>query len=312
MDQPLLSIQHIDVHYGQKIILQDVSMRLDRKQIVGIVGESGSGKSTTIYSVLGVLGKTGRVTDGEIWYNNTNLLKLKQSELRKICGKHLSLVAQNPMESFHPIRKLEKEIRELAKAHKGVSPKEAEESMVTFMERMKLDGRAVLKKYAYELSGGMCQRASIAMAMSLHPEVLFADEPTSALDVTVQKQVVEELMRIRDDRGTAIMIVSHNMGIISYMADYIYVMLAGMVVECGSREQVIRKPMHPYTQNLISVIPRINTPAQRDVKATESVRGEQRCPYCEVCSKRKPECAESVPTLRQVDENQFVRCHFVS
>ena len=311
MEQQLLTIDHIDVHYGEKMILHDVTMGLRKGQIVGIVGESGSGKSTTIYSVLGVLGKGGKVTSGEILYDEKNLLKLKKRARNELCGAHLSLIAQNPTDSFHPIRKIKSEFRELAKAHRDFDYGQAEENILHSMEKMKLDSKSVMEKYAYELSGGMCQRASIAMAMALSPEILFADEPTSALDVTVQKEVVEELMQIRDAHGTSIMIVSHNMGVISYISDYIYVMLAGLVVECGSRDQVMHNPQHPYTRNLIKVIPRANVPAPRGVVPTEYERSATACPYHKVCPLKKDSCLKELPPMKELEAGRCVRCHFV-
>ena len=234
-DAALLRISNLNTMYGNSLILKGISMSVGHGEIVGVVGESGSGKSTVIYSAMGLLGKGGRVASGEIRYKTQDLLKISAEELRRLRGEKMTLIAQNPMDSFHPIRKIGKELRLFVKAHQTVSYPKAENEMLRLMEKFGLrDGREILGKYAFELSGGMCQRTAAALAMVRKPEVLFADEPTSALDVTVQKQVVEEMLRVREEAGTSILIVSHNIGVISYMADKIYVMYAGSVVEYGS------------------------------------------------------------------------------
>ena len=230
-DAALLRISNLNTMYGNSLILKGISMSVGHGEIVGVVGESGSGKSTVIYSAMGLLGKGGRVASGEIRYKTQDLLKISAEELRRLRGEKMTLIAQNPMDSFHPIRKIGKELRLFVKAHQTVSYPKAENEMLRLMEKFGLrDGREILGKYAFELSGGMCQRTAAALAMVRKPEVLFADEPTSALDVTVQKQVVEEMLRVREEAGTSILIVSHNIGVISYMADKIYVMYAGSVV----------------------------------------------------------------------------------
>lgn len=278
-------------------------------QIVGVVGESGSGKSTTIYATLGILGRGGRVTAGDITYDGKDLLALSAEQMRCLRGDELSLIAQDPKASFHPICKIRSELHELVRAHGIIGTQEAEREMLRIMEKISLpDGERILGQYAFELSGGMCQRTSIAMAMVMKPRILFADEPTSALDVTVQKQVVEEMMKIRDDFGTAIFMVSHNMGVISHMSDYIYVMLSGRVMECGTRDEIIGHTLHPYTRNLIEVIPRMNQPTPRGMSMREADRAAEGCPFRHACPCKKSECTECVPGLEEVSPGHFVRC----
>lgn len=309
MREPILTIRNLDVDYGDEPILRDVSMDIHPGEIVGVVGESGSGKSTTIYAALGILGEGGRVSSGEILYDGRDLLNMKRDEIRGLRGRELSLIAQDPIASFHPIRKIRSELFELVRAHGSMSTKEAEEAMLKAMEAISLtDGKRILSRYAFELSGGMCQRTSIAMAMVLKPRILFADEPTSALDVTVQKQVCDEMMKIRDMSGTAIFMVSHNMGVISYMSDKVYVMLSGRVMESGSRDDIINHTAHPYTKRLISVIPRMNKAVPRGVSARQTDRKSLGCPYyvgCEICSDR---CRNEVPPLKEISPGHFVRC----
>lgn len=309
MNEPILTLRGVDVDYGDVPILRDISMDVHPGEIIGVVGESGSGKSTTIYATLGVLGKGGRVTAGEILYDGKDLLHMSREERRALRGSELSLIAQDPVTSFHPIRKIRSELYELVRSHGGMSAKEAEQEMLRAMEAISLrDGQRILDHYAFELSGGMCQRTSIAMAMVLRPKILFADEPTSALDVTVQKQVCGEMMKIRDESGTAIFMVSHNMGVISYMSDKIYVMLSGRVMECGSREDVIARAAHPYTKKLISVIPRMNRPVPRGVSVREPDRTAQGCPYRKGCEMCCPMCETAVPPLKEIEPGHLVRC----
>ena len=174
MKKELLKVDKLSVNYGKAAILRSVSVTVNSGKIIGIVGESGSGKSTLIYSALGILGRGGRITDGTILYDGIDLQKISKEEFRRLRGQRLSLIAQDPMQSFHPVRKIRKELQELVKAHEGISVKEAETEMVHYMEKFHLhDPRSILDKYAFELSGGMCQRTSIAMAMVLRPQILF-------------------------------------------------------------------------------------------------------------------------------------------
>lgn len=305
----LLHIRELDTVYGDASILRGVSVSVSQGQIVGLVGESGSGKSTVIYSTLGILGKGGAVTDGEILYENRDLLKLSKEEMRKLRGEELSLIAQNPVDSFHPIRKIDQELRLFVKAHRTVSFRDAEAEMLRLMEKFSLkDGKEILGKYAFELSGGMCQRTAIALAMVCCPKMLFADEPTSALDVTVQKQVVDEMLRVREESGTAIVMVSHNIGVISYMADEIYVMYAGHVLEYGKTKEVIQHAEHPYTRNLVRVIPKMNQPPVRNVHMTKKIKADTGCPYRENCPGKTEKCKEALPPFKKLSEGHFVRC----
>lgn len=305
----LLVIDKIHVAYGDAPILRDVSLTVGSGEIVGIVGESGSGKSTTIYSTLGILGKNGAVTSGSIRFDGKDLLAMSREELRSLRGSEISLIAQNPLDSFHPIRKVRSQVRELAKCHDGVSAEEAEERMLETMAKINLpDGKRILNSYAFEMSGGQCQRASIALGMIMRPKLLLADEPTSALDVTVQKQVVEELINVRDTYGTAILIVSHNMGVISHMADRVVVMYAGMIMEYGAKKAVIQEAMHPYTKNLIRAIPRMDAPAPRGVKAIKVDRRTVGCPYAKACPGYTDQCLAEMPDFVPVGEDHFVRC----
>jgi oligopeptide/dipeptide ABC transporter ATP-binding protein len=307
--KPLLAISDISVEYGRIPILRRVSMNVRQSEILGIVGESGSGKSTTINATMGILGSGGRITSGSILYDGVDLSKLSAEEMRLIRGSELALISQNPVNAFHPLRKIGKQLRELIRCHDKMTYREAEDQMLELLACMNLkDGKRILDSYAFELSSGMCQRVSVAMAMVLRPGLLLADEPTSALDVTVQAQVVAELMKIRDDFGTAIVIVSHNMGVISHMADQMMVMYAGMVVDYGETAEIIHRPLHPYTQNLIRAVPRLGAPASRGIKTYTYDGTIGGCFFNSGCAYRRPECMEEMPPLREIKSGRWVRC----
>ena len=308
----LLSVKNISVSYGASPVLRDVSVTIGTSEITGIVGESGSGKSTLIYALLGILPPGGRVDSGEALFDGRDLLTLPPEEMRKLRGKEMSLIAQNPPDSFHPIRKIRSQLKDLVQCHAGITYEEAEANMISIMEKISLkDCGLLLDSYAFELSGGMCQRVSIAMAMVMHPKLLLADEPTSALDVTSQKQVAEEMMKIRDSYGTSVLIVSHNMGVISYMSDRVVVMHEGSVVEYGPKEDVIRKPAHPYTVNLIDAVPVLGRPLPKGVRTYLQDRKGAGCPYRDICPRRTAVCAETAPWMQEVRSGHFVRCHNV-
>ena len=305
----ILTIDNLCVSYGSTPVLRGVSLSVDSGEILGVVGESGSGKSTTIYAALGILGSGGKIENGTICYKQSNLMEQKKEVLRGLRGKEMALIAQNPQEAFYPVRKIGSQLKDLVKSHGGLSYREAEERMLSAMEKMNLrDGKKLLKSYPFELSGGMSQRVSIAMATVFRPQLLFADEPTSALDAAIQKQVADELLAIRRESGTAIFLVSHNMGVISYMADRIAVMYHGLVLEYGKKEEVIRDPIHPYTKNLILAVPSMKRKAPRGIRITEGEKELQGCPYQRSCPCAETHCFTEMPELAEIKPGHCVRC----
>jgi len=308
----LLTVNNLDVQYGDTHILKGVSAWIDSGSILGVVGESGSGKSTLIYAILGILSGEGKITGGSICFDGKNLLDINSEEFRQIRGKEISLIAQNPMASFHPIRKIGSQLKDLIRSHPDISYEQAQEEMITIMEKINLkDCKKILNSYAFELSGGMAQRVSIAMAMVLHPKLLLADEPTSALDVISQKQVVEEMMKIRDEYNTAILIVSHNMGVISSMADHIVVMHNGVVVEAGNKNDIVKHHLHPYTINLFNSIPDMNKPLESGIRSFPKISAEGFCPYVSVCSKKTDACQKESPKDKEIEPGHFIKCRNV-
>ena len=254
----LLDYQHVEISFNGNAVVHDVSFQLHPGEILGLVGESGSGKSTLIKAAMGLLGKSGMVTRGDIWFEGKNLPDLPEKEMRKICGEKIGMIFQDCGASMSPIRTIGEQIVESLAAHHKVSTAKARAAAMELFDKLRFkDGERVWNSYPFELSGGMNQRAGIAIAMLMNPAILMADEPTSALDVAVQRQVVEEMLNIRDVFGTAIIIVSHDIGVVSAMADSILALQNGNVMEYGKAKDVLENPRNDYTKKLLSAVPRL-------------------------------------------------------
>ena len=256
--EEILRYDHVDIAYNGFLAVKDVSFTVEPGEILGIVGESGCGKSTLIKAAMGLLGNDGMVTRGDIWYKGRNLPDLPPKELRKLNGPELGMIFQSAGSSFCPIRTIGAQLYETMTEHEKTSKAEFLDRAMELLGKLGFeDGKRVLGSYPFELSGGMQQRVGIAAAMLLNPSVLLADEPTSALDVSVQKQVVEEMLLVRDTFGTAIILVAHNIGVIGAMADKVLVMKNGEAVEYGDTRQVLGSPQAAYTRQLLSAVPRL-------------------------------------------------------
>ena len=254
----ILKYEQVDISYNGVKVIKDVSFTVDEGEILGIVGESGSGKSTLIKAAMGLLGNTGLVTRGDIWYKGKNLPDLSVGEIRKLNGPELGMIFQYAGSSFCPIRTVGSQLYESMTEHESVSKAEFRRRASELLEKIGFENaQRILDSYPFELSGGMQQRVGIAAAMLLNPSVLLADEPTSALDVSVQKQVVEEMLLVRRTFGTSIVLVTHNIGVIGAMADKVLVMKDGEMVEYGETQQVLNDPKEAYTRALMSAVPRL-------------------------------------------------------
>ena len=254
----ILKYEQVDISYNGVKVIKDVSFTVDEGEILGIVGESGSGKSTLIKAAMGLLGNTGLVTRGDIWYKGKNLPDLSVGEIRKLNGPELGMIFQYAGSSFCPIRTVGSQLYESMTEHESVSKAEFRRRASELLEKIGFENaQRILDSYPFELSGGMQQRVGIAVAMLLNPSVLLADEPTSALDVSVQKQVVEEMLLVRRTFGTSIVLVTHNIGVIGAMADKVLVMKDGEMVEYGETQQVLNDPKEAYTRALMSAVPRL-------------------------------------------------------
>ncbi len=301
----VLKVENLQVDFLVKksviTAVRDINFSVDRHTTLGIVGESGCGKSVTATSIMRLLPRqTSRISKGHIWLDGEDLLAKSEKEMCQIRGKKAAMIFQDPLTSLNPVYTVGKQLSEILLAHKVADKKEAYELSTEMLTKVGIgDAANKMKAYPHQISGGMRQRVMIAMAMLTNPLLLIADEPTTALDVTIQAQILDLMCRLKDDYDTSILMITHDMGVIADMADYIMVMYAGEVVEYGTCEELFDNPKHPYTIGLLKSIPRIN----KDVKSLYTIKGmvpslehlppgcgfSNRCPYCtEHCTKVHP------------------------
>lgn len=254
----MLKIDNITIAYKDVPTVMDFSLHMAQGQIVSLVGESGSGKTTVIRAVLGLLAGGGKVTKGDILFNGTSLLSNTPEQWRNLRGSEISMIFQDSGAMMNPTRKVGDVFVEYLRTHEKISKKDAWAKGCGMLEKMNLPSPDnVMKSYPFQLSGGMRQRVGIAMGMSYQPKLLLADEPTSALDVTTQAQIVRQMMELRDDYGTSIIVVTHNLGIAAYMSDYIVVMKDGKMEDQGTREYILHETRNAYTRSLLSAVPSV-------------------------------------------------------
>lgn len=278
----LLRMEHVTICYDGNPVVRDVSLELKQGEILGIVGESGSGKSTLIKAIMGLLGTEGCVTEGDIWYKGENLTKLSEKKLRRFLGPEIGMIFQDCKAALCPVRKVGVQICEAVRAHEKLSRKEIKQRATEIMRKIGLmDTERIWNSYPFELSGGMNQRVGICIAMVLKPDLLLADEATSALDVTVQKQVVEELLMMKEDYGTSMIVVTHNIGVVRAMADKVLVLKDGKIRDYGDTDKVLKHSKDIYTRKLMDSVMTLKN-ASDFVEETEAV-----CGFSELEEKRK-------------------------
>lgn len=253
----MLEIRDLSVQYGKNPpTIEHFNLSMKKGEIISVVGESGSGKTTVIRAVLGALAGGGKVTAGDIEFNGSSLLNNSRDEWRKLRGTKMSMIFQDCGGTLNPIRKIGSQYVEYVCTHSDMSKQEAWKLGISMLEKMRLpDAENIMNSFPHQLSGGMRQRVGIAIAMTFNPELLLADEPTSALDVTTQAQIVRQMMELRDNFGTGIIIVTHNLGVAAYMADQLIVMQYGKIVDQGTRDEVMNHPTNDYTKRLLSAVP---------------------------------------------------------
>lgn len=293
-----------------------VNLTLDRETVLGIAGESGSGKSTLAWSIMGLPPPPGKIVGGSVSIDGIDLMSLKESERRKrVLWQKVSMVFQGAINAFNPVYTIGYQIAEPLILHKGYSKKEALQKAAELIKQVGLNPD-VINRYPHELSGGMKQRAVIAMALALDPPLLIADEPTTALDVVVQAQILNLLKKLKMERKLSVILITHDLSVIAELADYVAVMYAGRVVEYGPIEEVYNEPKHPYTQLLLSSIPRLKGPIDKlkfipgeppDLtNPPPGCRFHPRCPYV------FDDCKKNEPPLIGVGENHTSRCWLVA
>ena len=308
MNREILNLKNLSVSYGDINILKDIDLSLKKGEILGIVGESG--KSTLIKSIMGILDENASI-DGEINFEGKDLASLSLKDYRKIKGKEISMIFQNPTEYFNPTRKISKQFIETIRSHNDISKQEIQKKSINTFKFLGLqDGKKIWNSYPFELSGGMNQRVAIALSIMLEPKILLADEPTSALDVTVQAQVVKELLKLRQKLNTSIILVTHNIGVASYMSDNIGVMYGGRIIEYGESEELINNPKHPYTKILINSVPVINGNIPNGIEGSlpnfQDIK--EGCVFLDRCKYASRECKIKVPSAKYWGKSHWSSC----
>jgi peptide/nickel transport system ATP-binding protein len=307
-----LSVKSLRVHYfsqfGTVKAVDDVSFGLGKKESIGIVGESGCGKSTLGTALLRSVPYPGRIVSGQIMLGEQDITSMSDEEFdNKVRWKKISMIFQGALNSLDPVFTIGSQMKEILKQH-GYSGDQTE-TIQNSLNSVLLD-EGVMKKYPHELSGGMKQRVSIAMALLLKPEILIADEPTTSLDVMVQSQIINLLKRLKTDRNMSIVFISHDLGVISEVSEIIAIMYRGQIVELGKAHEVYTKPKHPYTEKLVSSIPSINSRENKlqnaNEKPKDSLETETGCKFYDACPYAKEICRKDPPVINYRDG--FVRC----
>jgi len=317
-DQPLLSVQDLSVTFGGRgrrdsVAVDEVSFDIWPGQHVGLVGESGSGKSVTSLAIMGLLPRRGARTTGQALYGGRNLLTASRREMAALRGREIAMVFQDPMTSLNPVVTVGVQITEVILQHLDVNKAEARDRATELLQRVGIpDPRRRLKEYPHQLSGGMRQRALIAMALACEPKLLIADEPTTALDVTIQAQVLEVLKKLVADTNAALLMITHDLGVVAGLCDDVNVMYSGRIVESTSRRRLFATPRHPYTGGLLASIPRLDSPRGAPLtpipgSPTLTLPWSQGCAFAPRCTNRIEECTEHAPTLDQMGD-RTLRC----
>ena len=316
-EMPLLQVKNLHTSFftdaGEVRAVNGISYNLDAGKVLGIVGESGSGKSVSAYSVLRILTDTGRVTEGEVLFKGENILKYSEQQMQKFRGSRISIIFQDPMTCLNPTFSIGSQLREAIRIH---TDRNREEIQARALEMLKLVGvnepEKRLKQYPHELSGGMRQRVMIAMALACEPDILIADEPTTALDVTIQAQILELMQDLQRKLGMAIIMITHDLGVIADMCDEIIVMYGGKVCERGTADEIFYNPRHEYTKGLIRSIPRISEKHERLVPISGSpvdlLNLPKGCAFAARCDHAMKICLEQPPEEVRVNDFHIAAC----
>ncbi|MEO5884611.1 MAG: ABC transporter ATP-binding protein [Candidatus Limnocylindrales bacterium] len=320
-DRPLLEVNGLRTSFytrdGVVRAVDGIYFSVDRGEIMGLVGESGCGKSVTSLSILRLVARPGRVEAGEILFDGRDLLKISNEEMRKIRGDRISMIFQQPTSSLNPVWDVGRQIEEVLRIHRGMKGKAARDRARDLLKTVGIpDPERRLKAFPHEMSGGMAQRVMIAMALACEPELLIADEPTTALDVTIQAQILDLMRNLRDETGTAIVLITHDLGVVAEMCDRVAVMYAGEIVEHTDVSTLFRKPLHPYTRGLIGSIPVVGVSKEElDVipgNVPNLIDLPKGCRFAPRCVSRVEEdvamAMEVHPTLLPVRAGHEVRC----
>ena len=317
MSENILSVQNLHTSFhtdkGEVKAVNGVTFNLEKGKILGIVGESGSGKSVTAYSIMRILEKNGRITEGKILYKGQDIAAFSEKQMREFRGKCCSIIFQDPMTSLNPVFTVGNQLKEAIELHTDRKGKEAEArdiEMLTLVGVNEPEKR--VKQYPYELSGGMRQRVMIAMALACEPDILIADEPTTALDVTIQAQILELMQSLQKKLGMAIIMVTHDLGVIADMCDEIIVMYGGRVCERGTAEDIFYRPHHEYTKGLLRSIPNVDRIGEKLIPIPGTpinlLNMPKGCAFCPRCEEAMKICIEEQPPEMQMPDGHFASC----
>ena len=314
----LLDIENLKLSFftpaGEVKALNDVSVKLREGEVLGIVGESGSGKSVTAFSLLGLTPHPGKVIGGKTTFNGHVVTEMSEREMRTIRGKEASIIFQDPMTSLNPVYTIGNQITEVIRLHTNATQKEALKRAEELISLVGInEPRKRLRQYPHELSGGMRQRIMIAIALACEPKLLIADEPTTALDVTIQAQILELMMELKDKLGMSIIMITHDLGVVANMCDRIAVMYAGKIVEYGTAEDIFYNPKHKYTEGLINSIPKINSENHEKLIPIEGVPVDMLnppagCPFAPRCRDCMKICLREMPPYTDINGIHYSAC----
>ena len=315
----LLEVKDLQTHFftmdGVVKAVDGVSYDLDEGETLGLVGESGCGKSVSALSLMRLIpDPPGRIVNGEVILDGEDILKIDMDEMRNIRGAKMSMVFQEPMTSLNPVLTVERQLTETLQLHKGMGKGEARNEGVDLLARVGIpDPEQRIKQYPHQFSGGMRQRVMIAMALSCSPRLIIADEPTTALDVTIQAQILELMKALTTEFGVALIVITHNLGVVARYADRVNIMYAGKIIERGSAREIYSNPRHPYTVGLLRSVPRLDLPRRARLDPIEGqppdlVRLPQGCAFRARCRWAIDKCATDTPELQEVDDSHWSAC----
>ncbi|MBO4887273.1 MAG: ABC transporter ATP-binding protein [Firmicutes bacterium] len=318
MSEHLVDIQNLHLSFftpaGEVKALNDVSLFLDEGEVLGVVGESGSGKSVTASAIMGITADPGRIVSGKVIFNGHDIGSLDEKELRKIRGKEVSMIFQDPMTSLNPVYTVGNQIEEAILLHTEKNKQEAKERAIELLRLVGInEPEKRIKQYPHELSGGMRQRVMIAIALACEPKLLIADEPTTALDVTIQAQILELIMELKNKLGMAVILITHDLGIVSSMCDRIAVMYAGKVIECGTTDDIFYNTKHEYTKGLLRSVPNLYEEESSRLIAIEGTPVDMLnppagCPFAPRCPQCMKICLKEMPPYHEFSDIHYSAC----